>query len=221
LGRDRISQRKVEKGMGNRKSMKVITACSIACLVLVVMLAGCTSTTSVQPLTPAPTTSVMVSTPAPTSVPVTDPTLLGTWNLKSMVLQGGTAFTFPTNTQITATFDNQGNVVGFAGCNNYNAQYTLSGQQLYTGMGITIGPIVSTKKYCADTSDTETTYLQILQKAITYTVNGDGLTITDNINSMLVYNRYAVKIIFLGGRVGWEFQPDNQFPELFIHYRNQ
>jgi heat shock protein HslJ len=175
--------------MGTRKSMKVITACSIACLFLVVMLAGCTSTTSVQPLTPAPTTSVVVSTPAPTSVPVTDPTLLGTWNLKSMVLQGGTAFTFPTNTQITATFDNQGNVVGFAGCNNYNAQYTLSGQQLYTGMGIKIGPIVSTKKYCADTSDTETTYLQILQKAITYTVNGDGLTITDNINSMLVYKR--------------------------------
>jgi heat shock protein HslJ len=175
--------------MGTRKSMKVITACSIACLFLVVMLAGCTSTTSVQPLTPAPTVSVIVSTPAPTSAPVTDPTLLGTWNLKSMVLQGGTAFTFPTGIQITATFDNQGNVVGFTGCNNYNALYTLSGQQLYTGMGITIGPIVSTKKYCADTSDTETTYLQILQKAKTYTVNGNGLTITDNLNNMLVYQK--------------------------------
>jgi heat shock protein HslJ len=175
--------------MGTRKSMKVITACSVVCLFLVVMLAGCTSTTSVQPLTPAPTASVIVSTPVPTSAPVTDPTLLGTWNLKSMVLQGGTAFTFPTGVQITATFDNQGNIMGFAGCNNYNAQYTLSGQQLYTGMGITIGPIVSTKKYCAETSDTETTYLQILQKAKTYTVNGNGLTITDNLNNMLVYQK--------------------------------
>ncbi len=169
--------------------MKVITACSIACVVLVVMIAGCTSIPSVQPATPAPTSSVIVFTPAPTPVTVTDPTLEGTWNLKSMVLQGGTAFTFPSNVQITATFDNQGNVVGFAGCNNYNAQYTLSGQQLYTGMGMTIGPITSTQKFCADTSDTETTYLQVLQKAKTYTVNGDGLTITDILNSMLVYQR--------------------------------
>ena len=169
--------------------MKVITACSIACVILVVMIAGCTSIPSVQPATPAPTSSVIVSTPVPTPVTITDSTLLGTWNLKSMVLQGGSAFTFPTNAQITATFDNMGNVVGFAGCNNYNALYTLSGQQLYTGMGITIGPIVSTQKFCEATSDTETTYLQILQKAKTYTVNGDGLTITDNLNSMLVYQR--------------------------------
>ncbi|MEI6292721.1 MAG: META domain-containing protein [Methanomicrobiales archaeon] len=167
--------------------MKVITACSIACVILVVMIAGCTSVPPVQPATPAPTSSVIISTPSPT--PVSDPTLLGTWNLKSMVLQGGTAFTFPTNAQITASFDNQGNVVGFAGCNNYNAKYTLSGQQLYTGMGMSIGPIVSTKKYCDAMSDTETTYLQILQKTVTYTVNGDGLTITDNINNMLVYKR--------------------------------
>ncbi|MCX6700178.1 MAG: META domain-containing protein [Methanomicrobiales archaeon] len=169
--------------------MKVITACSIACVVLVVMLAGCTSMPSIQPATPAPTSSVIVSTPVPTSVTVTDPTLLGTWNLKSMVLQGGTAFTFPTNAQITATFDNLGNVVGFAGCNNYNSRYTLSGQQLYTGMGMTIGPITSTQKFCTDLSNTETTYLQVLQNAKTYTVNGDGLTITDNLNSMLVYKR--------------------------------
>lgn len=169
--------------------MKVILACSIACVVLLVMIAGCTTVPPVQPATPAPTSSVIVSTPAPTPVVVTDPTLLGTWNLKSMVLQGGTAFTFPTNTQITATFNNQGYIAGFAGCNNYNAGYTLSGKQLYTGMGISIGPIASTKKYCADTSDTENTYLQVLQKAVTYTVNGDGLTITDNLNSMLVYKR--------------------------------
>jgi len=169
--------------------MKVITACSIACVILVVMIAGCTSMPSVQPATPAPTSSVIVSTPVPTPATITDSTLLGTWNLKSMVLQGGSAFTFPTNAQITATFDNQGNIVGFAGCNNYNARYTLSGQQLYTGMGITIGPIVSTQKYCVDLSDTETTYLQILQTAKTYTVNGNGLTITNNLNSMLVYQR--------------------------------
>jgi heat shock protein HslJ len=167
--------------------MKVITACSLACVFLLIVMAGCTSMPSVQPATPVPTSSVIVATPIPT--PVTDPTLLGTWNLKSMVLQGGSAFTFPTSMQITATFDNQGNVAGFAGCNNYNAGYTLSGQQLYTGMGMTIGPITSTKKFCEASSDTETTYLQILQSARTYTVNGNGLTITNNLNSMLVYQR--------------------------------
>ena len=156
-------------------------------MVLVVMIAGCTSIPQVQPATPAPTSSVIVSTPLPT--PVSDPTLLGTWNLKSMVLQGGSAFTFPTNLQITATFDKNGNVAGFAGCNNYNAPYTLSGQQLYTGMGMSIGPITSTQKFCEGASDTETTYLQILQNARTYTVNGNGLTITNNLNSMLVYQR--------------------------------
>lgn len=166
--------------------MKVITACSLACLVLVVLMAGCTSVPTSQTVTQAPTSSVIVSTPAPT--PVSDPALLGTWNLKSMVLQGGSAFTFPTNAQITATFDDQGNILGFAGCNNYNAKYTLSGQQLYTGMGITIGPITSTQMACS-LSDTETTYLQVLQSAKTYTVNNDGLTITNNLNSMLVYKR--------------------------------
>ena len=61
--------------------------------------------------------------------------------------------------------------------------------RLYTGMGMSIGPITSTKKFCEGASDTETTYLQILQNARTYTVNGNGLTITNNLNSMLVYQR--------------------------------
>ncbi len=174
-------------GWSNRDDMKAITACSFACVVFVIMVAGCTGIPLVQPATPAPTSSVIVSAPAPT--PVKDPTLSGTWNLKSMVLQGGTAFTYPTNAQITATFDNQGNVAGFAGCNNYNARYTLSGQQLYTGMGISIGPVVSMRKFCTDMGNTETTYIQIFEKAVTYTVNGDGLTITDSLNNMLVYKR--------------------------------
>jgi heat shock protein HslJ len=164
---------------------------------LAIVLSGCTSQPASQPVATATAPPVPVQSQAPaTQVPLTqaqaattDPALSGMWYLKMMGLQGGTAPIQVMNTQITAIFDNQGSLSGFAGCNNYNAQYTLTGESLPNGKGITVGPIASTQKYCADTGSTETQFLQILQKAKSYTVNAGELTITDSIGSVLVFQR--------------------------------
>ena len=167
--------------------MKLLTVLVIVSLFLVVLGAGCTGSPSIFPGTPVPTATVTPqATPAPT--PVTDPLLLGTWTLKAMNIRGGTALTFPTGIQIFITF-NQGTLNGYSGCNNYNAPYTLTGQVLPSGQGIAIGTMVSTNNYCEPVASTETTYLQILQKAVSYTVNGNSLTITDNLQNQLSFSR--------------------------------
>ena len=154
-------------------------------------MAGCTSQPApAQVVTPVPTVVSTTLNPTPVPVPIADPTLIGTWYLKMIGEQGGTAPVQIMNPQITAVFTNQSGIYGFSGCNNYNGQYTLTGQVLPNGKGITISPMVSTLMYCADTANTETTYLQILQAAKSYTVNvNQELTITDNLGSVLVYQR--------------------------------
>jgi heat shock protein HslJ len=171
----------------------ILTAGIITCLVLALVIAGCTTQPSSAPVT---TVATPVITSNPTAVPasapaqVKDPLLQGNWFLKQIGEQGGSSPVLMTNVQINIIFDNAGNFQGSTGCNNYNGQYTLSGQQLFNGMGMTIGPIASTSKYCADNANTEATYFQILQKTTSYVVNSNGeLTLTDNLNSNLVYTK--------------------------------
>ena len=61
---------------------------------------------------------------------------------------------------------------------------------MFSGMGMTIGPVTSTSKYCADNANIESSYFQILQKTNSYVVNSNGeLTLTDTTNSNLVYTK--------------------------------
>ena len=167
--------------------MKLLTVLILVCLILGVLGAGCTGTPSFLPGTAGPTAAVTSPvTPVPT--PVSDPLLLETWTLKAMNIQGGTALIFPTGAQIFITFDT-GTLNGYSGCNNYNAPYTLSGKVLPSGQGISIGNMVSSNKYCASVAGTETTYLQILAKATSYTVNGNTLTMTDNLQNQLSFSK--------------------------------
>jgi heat shock protein HslJ len=71
--------------------------------------------------------------------------------------------------KLTAVFGRDGNLTGFAGCNNYNATYKA------TAPKISIGPVASTKKECGDPAgvmDQEGQYLAALQTAATYRVDG-------------------------------------------------
>ena len=73
---------------------------------------------------------------------------------------------------LTAVFGKDGNLTGFAGCNNYSGTYKA------TAPKITIGPLVSTQKHCAEpagVSDQETRYLAALETAATYRVEGTRL----------------------------------------------
>jgi heat shock protein HslJ len=70
--------------------------------------------------------------------------------------------------KLTAVFGRDGNLTGFAGCNNYNAPYKA------TAPKISIGPVASTKKECGDPAsvmDQEVQYLAALQTAATYRVD--------------------------------------------------
>ena len=75
-------------------------------------------------------------------------------------------------TKLTASFGKDGQLTGFAGCNDYNAPYKG------TAPKISIGPVASTRKHCADPPDVmdqESQYLASLQTAATYRVEGTKL----------------------------------------------
>jgi putative lipoprotein len=147
----------------------------------------------IRTVTPAattvlPTTPVTVATPAP----VTDPALIGTWNYNGAMLASGGSGKVPviSNTKgITLTFNSDGTLSGFGGCNNFNGGYTLSGITTDFGKGISIGPLASTMKYCADTADFETAYLNNLQKTQTYSIAGDKMMLRTSYASQLSYEK--------------------------------
>jgi heat shock protein HslJ len=165
--------------------MKSLLFLVCAVLFVGILAAGCTTTPA-----PVPTPATTAPTPAPTSVvvvisgPATDPALTGNWNFKGGMVAGGTMPAIP-NVQITLTFNNDGTFTGFGGCNNYNGNYKLTGNTTEFGKTITIGPIASTKMYCADTSDQESKYLANLQDAKTYSIPNNTMIIrTSNLNQL-------------------------------------
>jgi heat shock protein HslJ len=104
------------------------------------------------------------------------PALTGTlWQL--MAYNNGQEAVVSTlaDSTITATFDNNGNLSGFAGCNNYGASYNV------TTDTIAIGPGMSTRKFCAQPDgvmDQETAYLQALEMAEVFTIEGRTLILS-------------------------------------------
>ena len=166
--------------------MKFLLFLVCTVLFLGILSAGCSTTVA-----PVPTPATTVPTPVPTAPvtvattpPLTDPVLTGNWNFKGGMVAGGTMPAIP-NVQITLKFNNDGTLTGFGGCNNYNAKYILTGQTTEFGKTITIGPIVSTKMYCADTSDQESKYFANLQETKTYSIPNDTMILrASNLNQL-------------------------------------
>jgi heat shock protein HslJ len=154
------------------------------------LIAGCTTTPA--PATPPVTTlpTPVPATPATvaTTIPLTDPALTGTWTLNGMMVGAGTTPVVP-NAQITATFSSDGTLSGFGGCNNYNANYILTGETTNFGKTISLGPVIATQKFCADTSNQELTYLANLQKATAYSIPDNTMIIRTSDLNQLSYVR--------------------------------
>ena len=157
--------------------MKSLLFLVCAVLFVGILAAGCTTTPAPVP-TPVPTTSTYSSTRTHVSrccnyrYP-TDPALTGNWNFKGATIAG--SMPVIPNVQITLKFNNDGTFTGFGGCNNYNGGYNLTGQTTEFGKTITIGPIASTKMYCADTADLESKYLANLQNTKTYSITNNKM----------------------------------------------
>jgi heat shock protein HslJ len=85
--------------------------------------------------------------------------------------KGGVVSTLA-GTDLTANFGIDGGLSGSAGCNDYSATYQIDGDK------ISIGPAVSTQKFCASPEgvmDQETQYLAALTTAATYRIDGSKL----------------------------------------------
>ncbi len=104
------------------------------------------------------------------------PALTGTpWQLMAYNNgQGGLVSTI-TGSNVTATFDDNGGLSGFAGCNNYTASYEVTADTIGIGSG------VSTRKFCTQPEGVmaqETAYLQALEMAEVYTIEGSTLILS-------------------------------------------
>ncbi len=95
-----------------------------------------------------------------------DIALVGSWTLASV---GGDAV--PADGLATATFGSDGSLSGSGGCNTFAGTYTVDGASL------TVGPLAATRKICDGASDTENAYLDALQAATSWAVDGSTLTI--------------------------------------------
>ena len=71
--------------------MKILIACVVSCVFLLVLMAGCTSQPVLKPATPVTTAVPATINPAPSSALAPDPSIVGTWYLKMMAEQGGPA----------------------------------------------------------------------------------------------------------------------------------
>ena len=78
------------------------------------------------------------------------------------------------DTEVTAVFGADGQLSGSAGCNTYNAPYTVDGNK------IKIGPAISTMMACEQPiMDQEAQYLAAIQQAATYNIQGTRLELRE------------------------------------------
>jgi heat shock protein HslJ len=103
--------------------------------------------------------------------------LVGTqWSLISYNNGKQAIVSIQVGTTISASFSQDGNVSGSAGCNNYTASYEINGDQM------TIGPAAATRKFCGQTGvmEQEDAYLRALGLVASYRIEGDSLTLYDS-----------------------------------------
>jgi len=169
-------------------SMKPILVLTCAALFVAVLVAGCT--------TPAPATAPVTTVPVPattvrtaTPTPLSDPALAGTWNLKGGMVGGGSMPVIATNAQPTIIFNSDGTLSGYTGCNNYFGSYTLTGETTKFGKSISISDIGSTKMYCADISDNEMSYLNLLRTTMAYSITNNKMLLTTDTRNQLSYDK--------------------------------
>lgn len=96
------------------------------------------------------------------------------WTLQAYNNGRGAVVTPIIDTEITANFDEDGNVFGSAGCNTYRAGYSLAED------GLTIGPAASTRRLCSQPEgvmEQESAFLALLSDVDSYDLSGNRLTL--------------------------------------------
>lgn len=91
----------------------------------------------------------------------------------------------PQQLNVRVIFDQNDRLYGFAGCNNFNGHYKQRSNQL------TVQPLVTTRKFCTESSELEQLFTQSLQTADRAEVNGDKLQLFKN-NQLILQFKPAV-----------------------------
>ena len=93
------------------------------------------------------------------------------WDVISYNNGKGGVVSVISGTSISASFGEDGQVSGSAGCNDYFGPYTTEGS------AISIGPLAATRKLCVDEDvmTQEGAYLSALETAATYKITGDRM----------------------------------------------
>ena len=119
------------------------------------------------------TITAVQPTPEPTSPP---PAIVGDWQLQTYRDGTGNMANVVSDTPLTASFFADNRLMGFAGCNSFNATYRADASNL------SIDNITATKQSCPNEAlmTQETAYLADLADAASYIVNGDQMTINDS-----------------------------------------
>ncbi len=115
------------------------------------------------------------------------------WVLVSYAGQDGKTIQAIPGTETTAQFAN-GTVSGSAGCNRYNAPYTVDGNKIQIGLGM------STMMACPPPiMDQEAAYLANLQAAASYKIAGDQLTLANAKGSTVLTFKAEIPISLTDG----------------------
>lgn len=105
------------------------------------------------------------------------------WNVLNVNNGKEAVVSLVAGTTITLEFGTDGHVSGNSGCNTYTGSYTVDGSNLK------VGPLASTRMACADPAgvmEQEQQFLQALEKAATFDIQDNVLTIRDSGDAMQV-----------------------------------
>lgn len=107
------------------------------------------------------------------------------WELNT-IIAAEAASSLLAGSTITLELDAEaGQLFGTAGCNNYNAAYTLDGDKL------TIGPVASTRMFCGEPEGLmaqESQYLSWLEEVTSYEIDGRQLTLRLDDGRSLIFH---------------------------------
>jgi heat shock protein HslJ len=105
---------------------------------------------------------------------IPDPIVGIPWRLADYLGSDGGIIPAPQDGDITLLFQEDGNLSGVAGCNQYSAAYKIQNPSLM------IGEISSTEMYCSEPPgimELESRYLELLQQSQTVQLSGSQLTL--------------------------------------------
>lgn len=113
-----------------------------------------------------------------------EPTLVGTtWSATGVNNGQEAVVSMVAGTEVTAEFADDGTVSGSGGCNTYTGTYTAEGEAL------SVGPLASTLKACAEpegVEQQEAQFLAAMERATTYRIDGTTLELRDDEGALQV-----------------------------------